>query len=48
MQIGDDVESMIYASFSRDIWNLSNSGREIEPATNKVMFDSMNINTPVK
>ena len=31
----------------RDIRNLSNSGREIAPATNKVMFDSININTPV-
>ena len=42
IQIGEDVESIMYASFSRAILNLSNSGRATAPATNSVIFDSIN------
>ena len=46
MHTGADVESQMYASFSREILNLSNSGREIEPETRQVMFDSRKIPSP--
>ena len=47
IQTGAEVESMIYANFSRETLKRSNNGRDTDPATRIVRFDSIKITIPV-